>query len=226
MGATLPVLSQYFVADSARLGRTVGLLYGVNTLGAVLGSFGAGFVLIPALGISWTIYGAALLNLAICGGMLKLANNRVQPEKFSAGKEKIRGKKQKQLQHTKEKKKSAEDLMSEIRLGVVRIVMVGIGLSGIAAMIYQIAWTRVLLLSIGPSVYAFSLIVTAFICGLALGSLIIAKFIDRLRDPVLWLALVQGAIGISTLLIVPLLGKLPIFLAESVFNASPSFRYL
>jgi len=84
----------------------------------------------------------------------------------------------------------------------------------------------VLLLSIGSSVYAFSLIVTAFICGLALGSLAIAKFIDRRRDLVLWLALVQGVIGISALGIVPLLGKLPIFFTESVFNASNSFPYV
>jgi len=47
--------------------------------------------------------------------------------------------------------------------------MAGVGLSGLAAMIYQIVWTRVISLSIGSSVYAFfSLIVTAFICGLAL----------------------------------------------------------
>jgi len=103
---------------------------------------------------------------------------------------------------------------------------VGIGVSGIAAMIYQIAWTRVLLLSIGSSVYAFSLIVTAFICGLALGSLIIAKFIDRRRDLVLWLALVQGAIGLSALGIMHVLGNLPVFAARFLFVASRSFQYI
>ncbi len=109
---------------------------------------------------------------------------------------------------------------------VIWVVMVGIGISGLAAMIYQIAWTRVLLLSIGSSVYAFSLIVTAFICGLALGSLLIATVIDKRRNLVLGLALMQGAIGISALLIVPLLGKLPIFLAEAVLGSSHSFHYI
>ncbi|MEE9610175.1 MAG: fused MFS/spermidine synthase, partial [Desulfatiglandales bacterium] len=216
MGATLPILSKYFVEKQTNLGWNVGMLYGVNTFGAVVGSFAAGFVLIPTLGINWTIYLAALLNLSICAGMLKLAKNRVQWEP-SESKEKSKDKKQ---------KKRAEEVVLEGWGTIQLVVMVGIGISGIAAMIYQISWTRVLLLSIGSSVYAFALIVTAFICGLALGSLIIAKFIDRRKDLVLWLALMQGAIGISALLIVPLLGKLPIFIAEIVFNSSNSFQHI
>lgn len=217
MGATLPVLSKYFVERQTNLGWNVGMLYGVNTFGAVLGSFTAGFVLIPALGITWTIYLAALLNLSICAGMLKLAKKSMQAEP-AASKEKLKRKKQ--------KRERAEEVVPESWGTIQLVVMLGIGVSGIAAMIYQIAWTRVLLLSIGSSVYAFSLIVTAFICGLALGSLIISKFIDRRRDLVLWLALTQGAIGLSALLIVPFLGKLPIFLAESVFKSSHSFKYI
>ena len=50
MGATLPVLSQYFVDRQGRLGWNVGLVYGLNTCGAVMGSFAAGFLLIPMPG--------------------------------------------------------------------------------------------------------------------------------------------------------------------------------
>ncbi|MDJ0802552.1 MAG: fused MFS/spermidine synthase [Desulfobacterales bacterium] len=214
MGATLPVLSKYFVEKSSDLGRNVGLLYGLNTFGAVLGSFSAGFVLIPVLGITWTLYLTALLNLLICAGMLKLA--KIRPQwKPSESKGKSRDKK---------RKKNAQEIIPE-RWGTIQsVVMVGIGISGIAAMIYQVAWTRVLSLSIGSSVYAFSLILTAFICGLALGSLVIAKFIDRRRDLVLWLALMQAAVGLSALGIVHILGNLPIFVAQFVFAASHSFK--
>jgi len=217
MGATLPVLSKHFVERQSHVGWNVGLLYGVNTFGAVLGSFAAGFILIPTLGITWTIYLAALLNLLICAGMLKLAKNRIQLEP-SESKGKPKGKKR--------KKERAEEVVPEGWGTIQWVVVAGIGVSGIAAMIYQIAWTKVLLLSIGSSVYAFSLIVTAFICGLALGSLIIGKFIDRRKDLVLWLALLQGAIGLSALLIVPLLGKLPVFVAETIFTSSRSFQYV
>jgi len=217
MGATLPVLSKHFVERQYHVGWNVGLLYGVNTLGAVLGSFAAGFILIPALGITWTIYLAALLNLLICAGMLKLAKNRV-PWEPAVADGKPQGKKRGQ--------EGAAEVVPEGWGTIQWFVLVAIGVSGIAAMIYQVAWTRVLLLSIGSSVYAFSLIVTAFICGLALGSLIISKFIDRRKDLVLWLALTQAVIGISALGIVPLFGKLPVFLAESVFESSQSFKYI
>jgi len=108
----------------------------------------------------------------------------------------------------------------------IAVVMAGIGLSGLAAMMYQIAWTRVLSLSIGSSVYAFSLIVTAFICGLALGSLVLARFIDRRRDLILGLALLEAGIGISALLMVPVLGKLPVLISETVSRFLDSFEYL
>ncbi len=211
MGATFPVLSKYFVERKTHLGWTIGKLYGVNTFGAVLGSFGAGFILIPLLGRTWTIYSAAFINLSIGAAVLllnragnreKLEKNRQRRKKEGVGKEKGR---------------------SSLTIGVV---MIGIGLSGVAAMIYQIAWTRVFTLFIGSSVYAFSLIVTSFICGLALGSLVIARFIDRRRNLIMGLALVEGIIGISALLMVPILGKLPVFAAEVVLKFLNSFEHL
>ena len=226
MGATLPVLSQYFVARKANLGWKVGLLYGVNTFGAVLGCSLAGFVLIPALGVSWTIYGAALLNLAICTGVLKVAKDPVPSKEPTGVKKEIKGKKHNKLPRTQPgqqmqqqtSKHRTDKIIAPIRPAVARVVMVAMGLSGIAAMIYQIAWTRVITLSIGSSVYAFSLIVTAFICGLAIGSLIIARLIDRRKNLIFGLAALQGAIGMSALVIVPLLGRLPFFFSQNPYS--------
>src|SRR5262250_2186939 len=55
MGATLPVLSRYLVQTSDTLGRSVGILYALNTGGAVLGCFLAGYVLIGSVGLSRTV---------------------------------------------------------------------------------------------------------------------------------------------------------------------------
>ena len=66
MGATLPVLTKFFVRAADKVGGTVGKLYAVNTFGAVLGSFSAGFLLIPSWGVSTTIIFAAMINLFIC----------------------------------------------------------------------------------------------------------------------------------------------------------------
>ena len=43
MGATLPIISQYYITDNIRLDARLGLLYGINTFGAALGSLLAGF---------------------------------------------------------------------------------------------------------------------------------------------------------------------------------------
>src|SRR5206468_2641955 len=65
MGATLPVLSRYMVRNNARLGWSVGTLYALNTSGAVLGCFSAGYVLLGRVGLSRTVWIGAALNLAI-----------------------------------------------------------------------------------------------------------------------------------------------------------------
>ena len=50
MGGTLPVLSKLFVREFGRLGSGIGSLYGTNTLGAVVGTFSAGFFFIILFG--------------------------------------------------------------------------------------------------------------------------------------------------------------------------------
>ncbi len=218
MGATLPVLSRYFVRRQAHLGWTVGRLYGVNTLGAALGSFSAGFALIPNLGLSWTIYLAAFLNISI--GIVVLNISRKSALLVASESD------EKTVERKKKRERREEEMVNGRSTFTIALVMAAIGLSGVAAMIYQVVWTRVLTLFIGSSVYAFSLIVTAFILGLALGSLALARFIDRRRDLVMAFAVVEGAIGASGLLLVPVLGQLPPFVAETVLKFFDSFEYL
>jgi spermidine synthase len=106
------------------------------------------------------------------------------------------------------------------------VVAVGYAASGCAALVYEIAWTRVLSLVIGSSVYAFSMMLTAFILGLALGSVICARFVDRVADPMRVLAVIQVSIGLSAALVVPLLGRLPLGLTGVIARASASFWQL
>ncbi len=51
-----------------------------------------------------------------------------------------------------------------------RLVLWGIGLSGFCALGYEVLWTRVLTLAVGASVYGFTIILVAFLTGIALGS--------------------------------------------------------
>ena len=65
MGATFPLVTRIYVHGMKRLSSSIGRLYAMNTVGAILGSFLGGFVLIPALGIKPGILAMGLLNIAI-----------------------------------------------------------------------------------------------------------------------------------------------------------------
>ncbi len=65
-----------------------------------------------------------------------------------------------------------------------RAVFVGaLLLSGASALGYEVVWTRILILIIGSSTYAFSLTVGMFILGTSLGSLYMGGRVRRLRSP-------------------------------------------
>ena len=63
MGSTLPLLVAYVVRASGNVGRSVGSLYFVNTLGSAGASFAAVLILLPRLGQRGTVWAAAALNL-------------------------------------------------------------------------------------------------------------------------------------------------------------------
>jgi len=65
MGATLPVLVTEFVDRTQSVGFSTGSLYFVNTLGAAVGAFVAGFIVLPRAGLDGLVTAAAVLNLAV-----------------------------------------------------------------------------------------------------------------------------------------------------------------
>jgi spermidine synthase len=56
MGGTLPVLSKFAGRKFARVGKSIGALYALNTFGAVIGSFVTGFILLELFGVSSSMY--------------------------------------------------------------------------------------------------------------------------------------------------------------------------
>ena len=88
-------------------------------------------------------------------------------------------------------------------------VLIGFSLAGLASLSLEVSWTRVLSLILGNSVYAFSLMLTAFLLGIAVGSSIAARFIDRSKNPWRDFVLVEAFIGISIIVLNPVLGQLP-----------------
>ncbi|MEN8152372.1 MAG: fused MFS/spermidine synthase, partial [Planctomycetota bacterium] len=61
MGGSLPAIACALRGERDRRGRDLGWLYASNTLGAVVGTFAAGFFLLPTLGLSGATRSAAVL---------------------------------------------------------------------------------------------------------------------------------------------------------------------
>ena len=78
MGATIPCAIQIVSSQTRELGYEVGILYGFNTVGAIVGSFATGFLLIPFLGIksSFLLMGVVNVGIGLAVLLLKESNSR------------------------------------------------------------------------------------------------------------------------------------------------------
>jgi spermidine synthase len=200
MGATLPALAALARPPAARLGAAAGGLYAANTAGAVLGSLATVFVLLPALGVRGSTVAAAGLNAAAAGLAWWWARRapRVVDDPAPA---------------RRERKARDAPVVESAPPAAVLLVL---ALSGLGALADEVAWTRALVLLIGPTAYAFAFIVSSVIAGLALGSALAARRADRLAHPVRALAVVELLAAASSVIVVRVLGVLPLPAAELV----------
>jgi spermidine synthase len=79
MGAVFPVVTVACLRGESRLGARVGMLYAANTIGCVLGSFCAGFVLLPLIGSHRSLLLLATLNFALGVALIWHAVRRSAP---------------------------------------------------------------------------------------------------------------------------------------------------
>ncbi|HSE98231.1 MAG TPA: fused MFS/spermidine synthase, partial [Blastocatellia bacterium] len=89
------------------------------------------------------------------------------------------------------------------------VVLICFAASGFIALSYEVIWSRVLALIIGSSVYAFSIMLTTFLVGLALGASLASRFVDHIRRPVLAFALIEVGVGATSMIGAYLFNELP-----------------
>jgi spermidine synthase len=194
MGATLPVLSRFFVRSQEALGSQVGGLYAVNTLGAMLGASATGLFLIRWLGVANTIWLAAAMNLLVGIAAWQVAH-RLLPQ----------GEPRKKAIDIQEEEGSAGRSSSS----VVRLVLIGLALSGFASLGYEVLWSRILAIHSSNAIYSFSIMLTIFLAGLALGSWISSRNVDRSQHMVSAFGLLELGIGLSAILFLLVFARLP-----------------
>jgi spermidine synthase len=172
MGATLPAVARWVKDTPAGLAQ-LGLFYGANTFGAVIGCLLAGFALLPTTDVAVTSYVAAGINVVVAIAALALALFvSYQPAETAA--EPVVG-------------------ASQGELGIACLVA---ALSGFTALGAEVVWTRLLALLFGSTVYTFAIILAVFLAGIGIGSTIAARVVARSAAPLKLLAATQLAIAI------------------------------
>lgn len=192
MGATLPVLARFLVKQRVSIGIKLSTLYSVNTFGAVSGVLLTGFFLIGKFGIHTPVYMAVAGNLLI-GGIAWLMSRRVADSS---------------VEGLPIVDKTVADYMAEPNppgIGTVRLIILGLGISGFTSFAYEIYWTRSLVFILGNSTYALTTMLSAFLTGIALGGYLIRFILSRVKDRCALFGWIQVLLGITSAIALPVL---------------------
>ena len=205
MGATLPLLSRLLgtaesqdAMERRRREKKLTRLYTANTIGGALGALGAAYVILPWLGLSGTLLGAAGLSAAV--GVVALVLDRGSapaPAEAPAASEAPA-----QASNVRAEPLSDRELVLLWALAAA---------SGWIVFACEVVFTHLLALVIGNSAYAFGLILAVFLACLALGAAGAARASERLGRGALPLSLALTALALA--LTLPLWDRLPVVFA-------------
>ena len=183
MGGTLPVLVRALAADPRQSSTAGGQLYAANTLGAIAGTLLAAFVLIATLGVRGSAIFAAMLNLLAAAGAL-LWFQRQGPVPAESSSDQI----------------AAPAAPARLALWLYAI-------AGGVALGYEVVWSQSIVQFMSTRTYAFAVVLATYLLGLFLGSVWMARRVERVRDPWGLFGLLIAAAGLLALLEVALLGR-------------------
>ena len=204
MGTTLPLIMRHFVRSQSGLGEMAAFFYGINTLGALAGTMLAGFLLLPYIGMHKTTLFAAAINFSIGLGCIFIALRSNAP-----GMAKV------QVSNDQTKLHAPHPRTSNIsRNKIATAALFGIGISGIGSFALEVVWTRILIMSFSATVYSFTSMLACFLFGIFLGSLLVSKFVDRVRNPLGLLAKLELGVGLSVALLCVLVNSIPDFFSH------------
>ena len=177
MGATLPLVIKSAVAREDRVGGRIGLLYAINTTGAIAGALIAGFYLISEIGVSRSFQIAALANIII--GVVAVIGAYLAPVAPVA---------------------RVAPVAPVARASGSQVVLWVFFVSGVLSLSLEIIWFRMLVVFLRPTAYAFTIMLACVLAGIALGSLIAAPLLRQRRPWLPILTVIQGVIGVVAVL--------------------------
>lgn len=199
MGALLPVAVRAAVRDPSEAGRGAARIYGWNTLGGAAGAAAAGFLLLPGFGLSGTLFLAAGVQAGVALAAVALSR-RLAPRRDEA-EPGIRP--------------PAPPPASADLLGAC-------ALAGSAALVSEVAWTQIFAASFGSTAYALAAVLAVYLAGIGIGSFLPATSLDRVARPAVLLGLLQIGAATAILLLIPVLGRLPLWVGSLSSRGSDS----
>ncbi len=187
LGATFPFLSagllrKFNSGNTQATGKTLATLYFVNSFGASIGILCNAFFIIPKVGLPGSLLTAGLINVFLALLVYRLSKHDHYPETALVSQSDVR------VTHS----------------SLLTRMLVFSSLTGLASFMYEIGWIRMLTMVLGGSTHSFEIMLSAFILGLALGSLWIRPRIDQFRQPIAVLGLIQVVMGLLAALTIPL----------------------
>ncbi|HSV95919.1 MAG TPA: fused MFS/spermidine synthase [Spirochaetota bacterium] len=185
MGGTLPVIARFFIRRMEQVGTGAGILYGLNTLGAAAGCLVTGFYLIRVFGVRESVFIAALINIIIAACVF-LAARLIPVEK----------------QDETVKLTSTRNDTATFSAARMRVFLALVAGAGFVSLSCEILWTRLLVFMLKTTVYAFSIMLTTFLLGIGLGSLIFALVERRfgIKNYLKFWGLLQWGVAVSVFL--------------------------
>ena len=201
MGATLPMLTRYVVRSEDQIGPRVGWLYALNTVGAVGGTVTAGFLLLPALGLSGTVWVGVFINFLVFVIAAYIARTLVPLQAAPDTED------QEEAPGTTEPAPSGAPVPGRAAAGSGRTVfgtywiLPLMLISGANTFTYEVLWTRLLSHILGGSIVAFSTMLAAFLSGIAIGSALAARYARNAGTALSAFVVTQFGIAITSIAI-------------------------
>ncbi len=235
LGGTFPAMVRHVTVNLHVLGRRASTLYALNAAGAVVGTLAIAFVVLPGLGMRGSLIALACGNILVAAVAWFLADRRVEGEDESPastaptiGPQAVASATATAPAAAASTTTTATSLGDDtLSPGLVRMLLLFIGLEGMLSFVYEIAWTRYFGLVLGSSTYSFATMLAAFITGISLGGAIFAAIERRVRRPLVFFGWTQLAVGVLVLLPLQLYPYLPWVFSEyrSLFSNEPGAFY-
>ena len=162
MGITLPLLVKFIQLQNNSAGKTVSVLYGVNTLGAVAGAFCTSYFFIPYIGVD----GANFLGIAVyfIAALMIYGLHLKYSALFS------------RVIENETYEKPTKNVSPNSLFLLIAFV------TGFSAIGFEVIWTKYLTVFLGTNIFGIGMVLALFLLGIALGSLLVSRWIDKFEN--------------------------------------------